>query len=286
MLPSRRELPIHMTARQTRKERRAAERAARNNHNRPAAPGRESGNGEERETELPHTSQKSTRAEINRANAQHSTGPKTAEGKNNSKRNSFKHGLYSKDLVCFGEDPAELDELRASLHAEHQPATETEEILVNEIAEHFWRLRRMRKCEALGMQDGNFNSYFQQGLWVLIARNMASAERGMYKAIATLRQMQKDRKANQTAAESESKLQNVNSGFVPSNSAGPVQTEEQPEPESGFVFSNAAERADVETHLEPEFGFVSSFSEENLEQTPSEDLKNVFAGPPEYQTAA
>jgi len=275
-----------MTARQARKERRAAERAARNNHDRPAAPGRESGNGEERETELPHNPRKPTRSEINRTNARHSTGPKTAEGKNNSKRNSFKHGLYSKDLVCFGEDPAELDELRASLRAEHQPATETEEILVNEIAEHFWRLRRMRKYEALGMQDGNFNSYFQQGLWVLIARNMASAERGMYKAIATLRQIQKDRKANQTAAESESKLQNGDFGFVPANPVEAVQTEEQPEAESGFVFSNAAEAFKTEARLEPEFGFVSSFSDENVDQPLSGDSKHVFASSSDYQTAA
>ena len=72
-----------------------------------------------------------TRAEINLANAQKSTGPKTTEGKALASRNSFKHGLYSKQLVCAGEDPAELDTLRATLRSEHQPVNTTEEILVN-----------------------------------------------------------------------------------------------------------------------------------------------------------
>src|ERR1700761_7701695 len=35
----------------------------------------------------------------NQANSQKSTGPKSPDGKTRSSRNSFKHGLYSKDLV-------------------------------------------------------------------------------------------------------------------------------------------------------------------------------------------
>ena len=158
---------------------------------------------------LPADEFRPSRAEINRANSQHSTGPRTAEGKANSKGNSFKHGLYSTELVLPDEDPAELDDLRASLRADHQPANETEEILVNEIAEHFWRLRRMRKFEARGMQPENFDNWFQHGLLALVARNMASAERGMHRAISALRQVRKDSVAT--------KQQDLpaESGFVP-----------------------------------------------------------------------
>ena len=95
------------------------------------------------------TDSKPNRAAINRANAQHSTGPKTVDGKSASSQNSFKHGLYSKQLVMQGENPAELDALKADLRAEHQPANTTEEILVNEIAEHYWRIRRFRRMEAI-----------------------------------------------------------------------------------------------------------------------------------------
>ncbi|MGA8027020.1 MAG: hypothetical protein WB992_07730 [Bryobacteraceae bacterium] len=40
-------------------------------------------------------SQKTARAEINRQNAQHSTGPRSADGKTASSHNSLKHGLAS-----------------------------------------------------------------------------------------------------------------------------------------------------------------------------------------------
>ncbi|MBV8551021.1 MAG: hypothetical protein JOY54_06945 [Acidobacteriaceae bacterium] len=168
-----------MTARQQRKARRAAERRTPKLENRNAA--------------TAHEAAQQTRAEINRLNAANSTGPRTLEGKDKSKRNSFKHGLYAKDLVLPGEDPAELNRLRSTLRAEHQPTSETEEILVNEIAEHFWRLRRMRQLEARGMQPENLDGWLESGLLALVARNMASAERGIHKAITTLRRLQLDR---------------------------------------------------------------------------------------------
>ncbi len=174
-----------MTARQ---QRRQEERKARK-----AALKSQKSNGETTPAAAPQapSSPNPTRAAINRANAQHSTGPRTAEGKSASSQNAFKHGLYSKQLVLPGEDPAELDALRADLRREHQPATTTEDILVNELAEHYWRLRRMRKFEARAMSADNFET----GLAILpiIQRTMASAERGFHKALKTLTDLQRQR---------------------------------------------------------------------------------------------
>jgi hypothetical protein len=159
-----------MTARQARKARRAAEREAR---------------------KVSEKQQPISEAKLaaNRANAEKSTGPKSEEGKARSSRNSFKHGLYSKQLVLPGEDPAALDALKADLRAEHQPANETEEILVNELAEQYWRLRRARRLEAeLLSSDDIVLSRF-----AAVQRMMSSAERGFHKALSTLRQLQKDR---------------------------------------------------------------------------------------------
>ena len=44
------------------------------------------------------------RIEQNRANAQHSTGPKSEEGKTKSSRNATRHGLTGKQVVINGED--------------------------------------------------------------------------------------------------------------------------------------------------------------------------------------
>ena len=84
-----------------------------------------------------------SRADVNRANSQHSTEPKSTQGKARSSQNAgdepaslgeaktpWAHGLYSKHVVRPGEDVAEFDELRATLRREHQPANTTEEILV------------------------------------------------------------------------------------------------------------------------------------------------------------
>jgi hypothetical protein len=78
------------------------------------------------------------RAEINRLNAQHSTGPRTPNGKLASSRNSLKHGLASGELIISGEDRAAFEALRDAPLEEHQPATQTEELLVQEIAQSYW----------------------------------------------------------------------------------------------------------------------------------------------------
>lgn len=108
------------------------------------------------------------RAAANRANAQHSTGPKTIAGKLRSSQNAFQHGLYSEQLILPGEDPAEFDHLRATLRREHHPANTTEEILVDELAQNFWRIRRFRELEARAWSPQNLDDSFSSGLLALI----------------------------------------------------------------------------------------------------------------------
>jgi hypothetical protein len=169
----------------------------------------------------------------NQANSKLSTGPKSAETKARSSRNSFKHGLYAKALVLPGEDPAELDQLRASLRAEHQPANTTEDILVNELAENFWRIRRMRAREAVAMEPENLQFWMETGLLALVHRTMASAQREFHRALADLRRLQKDR------------------GFVPQLPAHSEAEPDHPAPEIGFVSS-------IPEIAEPQIGFVPS----------------------------
>ncbi|MDQ2774044.1 MAG: hypothetical protein M3Y57_03820, partial [Acidobacteriota bacterium] len=168
-----------------------------------------------------------SRTEINRENSQHSTGPRTPEGRAASSRNSFKHGLYSKALVYPGENPAELDALKADLRAEHQPANTTEEILVNELAEQFWHIRRWReyKCRFLSVENSDGGLAAVTKILPVLQRFMSAAERGFHKSLSSLRQLQKDRgfvphfSANNNAAEeTEEKTETAASagvGFVP-----------------------------------------------------------------------
>lgn len=57
----------------------------------------------------------------NRNNAKNSTGPRTAEGKARSSRNSTVHGLTGKCPILPGEDPADLLALAESYRADLKP---------------------------------------------------------------------------------------------------------------------------------------------------------------------
>ena len=89
----------------------------------------------------------------NRANAQLSTGPVTAAGKNASSRNATKHGLSGKTLVLDSEEKIEFEALRTSLVEEWQPASAHEENLIDTLARETWRLNRLRATET-----GMFNN--------------------------------------------------------------------------------------------------------------------------------
>lgn len=84
----------------------------------------------------------------NQANAQHSTGPKTAQGKAAVAQNSATLGLFcSRDLVR-PEEQSEYDELRDSLQSDLRPANAMERTHAMEILHATWRLRRCAQVEA------------------------------------------------------------------------------------------------------------------------------------------
>jgi hypothetical protein len=86
--------------------------------------------------------------EANRRNAQHSTGPKTAEGKAASSRNALRHGLTARQLILFDETEEDFANFHDELRAAHAPADAAEAALVERIAIAHWRLRRVWRAEA------------------------------------------------------------------------------------------------------------------------------------------
>jgi hypothetical protein len=86
--------------------------------------------------------------EANRLNAQHSTGPRSVEGKAVSCFNATKTGIDAKSQIVRGEDPAELQTLTAEYRERWQPATPEQRLLVDTLIDCEWLLRRFRKAEA------------------------------------------------------------------------------------------------------------------------------------------
>ena len=79
----------------------------------------------------------------NRENAQHSTGPKSAEGKAKVAQNRITHGLSGHSALIPGEDPAQFQSLALQLQLELAPATAVEEALVATIVITQWRTQRI-----------------------------------------------------------------------------------------------------------------------------------------------
>jgi len=89
-----------------------------------------------------------TRADINRLNAQKSTGPRTPEGKQASSLNALRHGLTSQFPVIPGEDH---DLYQIHLQAfldDYQPQSITELHLTRSLADLSWRIDRIASMEA------------------------------------------------------------------------------------------------------------------------------------------
>ena len=147
----------------------------------------------------------------NRRNAQHSTGPKTEEGKAASARNATSHGLSSSFHVLPHEDHDAYARLLESLQKEHAPTSEHEKFLVAQMAESRWRLDRTNRFEAIAF-DQFFEEYDKNdpdhlivlklsnrtsNIMDLLQRYRTSAERSYYKAHRELSQGRKDAKRNE-----------------------------------------------------------------------------------------
>jgi hypothetical protein len=119
-------------------------------------------------------------------------GPRTEAGKAASSKNSFKHGLASGRILIEGEDPAEFEALVADLEADYQPATETEALLVHDLAKFHWLADR-----AIRLQAEAFAASLPEipaSLSVLL-RYQTANQRAFQTTLKSLQALQKEREA-------------------------------------------------------------------------------------------
>jgi hypothetical protein len=85
--------------------------------------------------------------EANRRNAHRSTGPKTDEGKRESRRNALRHGLTAETVIDGLEDSEDYRAFEAAVIADYDARTAVERELVLRLASLLWRLRRIISIE-------------------------------------------------------------------------------------------------------------------------------------------
>ena len=94
----------------------------------------------------------SLKTKTNRANAQKSTGPISANGKAAIKKNAIKHGIHSQIPILDHEDPQLFEELTKEIYIELAPATIMEREMADRIIMTLIRQRRLRTAEAATIQ--------------------------------------------------------------------------------------------------------------------------------------
>jgi hypothetical protein len=138
-------------------------------------------------------SSEAQRAATNRANSQHSTGPRTEAGKQRSSLNALRHGLTAQTAVLPTEDPEAYQRHIQQFLDEYAPATATETQLVHEMANTAWRLNRIPSLEAeLLAQNPNPQNLIPQ--LATLGLHGSRLSRQFQRALDQLRDIQEERR--------------------------------------------------------------------------------------------
>lgn len=138
----------------------------------------------------------STEAQItaNRENAQYSTGPRSEEGKARSSKNNLRWGFVGAFCVLSYESQAEFDSLHSSLRGEHNPATPTEDILVEKMAQHLWLTRRALRLQDMTLTDSGLSLDQQNHQLSLFLRYHTTHDRGFHKSLNELLKLRAEKR--------------------------------------------------------------------------------------------
>jgi hypothetical protein len=164
----------------------------------------------------------------NKANAQHSTGPKTVEGKANSRCNAFKHGLTGEGVAMSIEDAAEVEQLFEEISSELKPSGPTGRVLVRRLATLAIRLDRCVAQETAAISDhvrqakidfiapegmdddtieqlraeAGHRALFDPSKEATLARKYeAAAERGFFRSLKEFREVERKSRENSSTTE-------------------------------------------------------------------------------------
>jgi hypothetical protein len=187
----------------------------------------------------------------NRANAQLSTGPRTAAGLAKSSQNAVKSALTGRTVLLPTDDVEEYARFLAGFQCDLKPVGQAECELVQIVVDCFWRQRRIQALEFALYAHGHeqfedaFKDCPEQDRYnkILLQTDItyekqfrnyqiqeARLDRKRAKAMAELQRLQAERKANEQPSE------------TPRSDPASLTSQlaqQKPVNENGFVFSNA-----------------------------------------------
>lgn len=129
------------------------------------------------------------RAAVNRSNSEHSTGPRTAAGKQRSSLNALRHGLTGHVVVLPTEDLTAYEKHLKRFVDQFQPKGALEEQLVQSLGDSTWRLNRVPAIEAtfltLAAED-HLDSFYTNEPRAASALGLAQAFHHQSRALANI----------------------------------------------------------------------------------------------------
>jgi hypothetical protein len=130
----------------------------------------------------------------NTANAQHSTGPRTPEGKTRSSQNASKHGLTAREVIISPGEQPEFDDLLAQYQADVKPQGAIQQTLFNQLVAAAWNLRRIGRMEAELCAESSYQDLLAnhdlQNQLDRLARHHTRIERCFHRCLNELKTLQ------------------------------------------------------------------------------------------------
>jgi len=109
----------------------------------------------------------------------------------------MRHGLLSRTLPIYGQDKKEFTLLFTSLHQDLEPVGTLEQVLVEKIAQEYWRLGLAARLEAEMFAS---LTPFSSSPIDKILRYQTTINRQLYQAINQLERLQRLRKGDNVPA--------------------------------------------------------------------------------------
>jgi hypothetical protein len=194
----------------------------------------------------------------NRRNAQHSTGPRTPEGKAVSRMNALKSGLDAESQFVIGEDRSQFARLQHEYFTRFQPLTPEERFQIDTLLRSEWTLRRLFRAEAQLWEYFTLRADRSEGVSLgeaLVAgnepfrrlqRRITLAERSYKDAFAELERLQR---ARRSLASPDS--QQPDRTAPPDAPPSPAETSDSADLGSFLHLSQASPRPASGSHLAP-----------------------------------
>jgi hypothetical protein len=125
-----------------------------------------------------------SRAEINRQNAEASTGPKTEEGKQRSSLNATRHGFTGQTLVLSPEEKEAYESHCIAYMELYQPATHEETDLIQQFADLRWTLHQIsiQQTNVLSIMNAVTAKFMKEG----DLDGLTAANKLHYRTLSTL----------------------------------------------------------------------------------------------------